>query len=245
MTSFNRDGHAGTGPGEFTPDGCSVDLYARLPGNGEAEIVAAALPPGATLLELGAGAGRMTRPLVAAGLQVTAVDESEGMLAHVRPVAPAVRAPIEDLDLGRRFDAVLLASFLVNTADDAHRARLLRTCVRHTSPGGHVLIQRERDGLHDSLEPGSSWSRGELTVTVVSLEPAGDGASRTCLAYDFGGARWTQTFYSRNLPRPRFEAALAEAGLAVDSYLTDDRTWVRARVERDPASPTPASSPAS
>jgi SAM-dependent methyltransferase len=237
MISFNRDGHSGTGPGEFTPDGCSVELYAQLPGNGEAEIVAGALPSGATLLELGAGAGRMTRPLVAAGLRVTAVDESEAMLAHVRPVAPTVHAPIEDLDLGRRFDAVLLASFLVNTADDAHRARLLSTCVRHASPGGHVLIQRERDGLHESLAPGSSWSRRGLTVTVVSLEPAGDDAFRTCLAYDFGGARWTQTFYSRNLSEPRFEAALAEAGLAVDAYLTDDRTWVRARAQPGTAAP--------
>ncbi|NLU73264.1 class I SAM-dependent methyltransferase [Streptomyces sp. HNM0575] len=232
MTSFTRDGHSGTGPGDFTPDGCSVELYSQLSGNGETDIVLAALPPGATLLELGSGAGRMTRPLVAGGLRVTAVDESEEMLARVRPAVPTVHAAIEDLDLARQFDAVLLASFLVNTADDAHRARLLRTCGRHTAPGGHVLLQRQRDGLHDSLRAGSSWSRGELTVTVVSIEPLDGGVARTCLAYELGGRRWTQTFHSHELPEPRFEEDLAEAGLAVDAYLTDDRTWAQARLVR-------------
>ncbi|OEU92115.1 hypothetical protein DB35_05990 [Streptomyces abyssalis] len=231
MTSFTRDGHSGTGPGEFTRDGCSVEMYKRLPGNGETAVILEAVPPGASVLELGAGAGRMTRPLVAGGLRVTAVDESEAMLAHIGGVAETVHSAIEDLDLGRRFDAVTLASFLVNTADDTHRARLLRTCARHTAPDGCVLLQRERDGLHTSLSPGTSWSRGDMTVSVVSIEPLDEVTSRTCIAYELGDARWTQTFFSQRLPEPRFEAALAEAGLAVDAYLTEDRTWVRARLE--------------
>lgn len=235
MATFTRDGHSGTGPGEITRDGCAVELYARLSGNGETDIIVSAVPPGATVLELGAGAGRMTRPLVAAGLRVTAVDESEAMLAHIGDTAPTVHAAIEELDLGRRFDAVTLTSFLVNTADDAHRARLLRACARHTAPGGCVVIQREREGLHDDLSPGDSWTRGDVTITVVSMEPLGDGVSRNCIAYDRGDGRWTQTFFSQHLPEPRFEAALAGAGLVVDAYLTDDRTWVRARVRPAPA----------
>lgn len=237
MTAFTRDGHSGTGPGEFTRDGCSVEMYARLPPHAEAGVVLAAVPPGAALLELGAGAGRMTRPLVAGGLRVTAVDESAEMLAHIGDTAPTVCSAIEDLDLGRQFDVVLLASFLVNTADDAQRDRLLRACARHTAPGGCVLVQRERDGLHESLSAGDTWDSGPLKVSVVSIEPAGDGVSRTCLGYAFEDARWTHTFYSNRLPGPSFEAALARAGLAVDAYLTEDRTWVRARAERtQPAS---------
>ncbi|MFC4494945.1 class I SAM-dependent methyltransferase [Streptomyces ovatisporus] len=228
MTTFTRDGHSGSGSGEFTPDGCSVEMYARLPENGETAVIAAAVPTGGTLLELGAGAGRMTRPLLERGFDVTAVDESEAMLAKIDG-APTVHAPIEGLDLGRRFDVVTLASFLVNTADDAHRGRLLRTCARHVAPGGCVLIQREPDGLHRTLKPGSTWSRGEMTVSVVSLEPVGENVSRTCIRYDFEDRHWTQTFYSHALSTPRFEAALAEAGLTVDGYLTEDRSWVRAR----------------
>jgi len=51
---------------------------------GEPEIVHAAVPPGASILELGAGAGRVTHPLVALGHPVVAVDESAEMLARIR-----------------------------------------------------------------------------------------------------------------------------------------------------------------
>lgn len=50
------------------------------------------------------------------------------MLEHVRG-ARTVLSPIEDLDLGETFDAVLLASFLVHTGDADVRRGLLRTCV--------------------------------------------------------------------------------------------------------------------
>jgi hypothetical protein len=47
----------GAGPGVIAPDGCAVELYALLPSMGEPEIVHAAIPAGASILELGAGAG--------------------------------------------------------------------------------------------------------------------------------------------------------------------------------------------
>ncbi|MCF6523849.1 bifunctional 2-polyprenyl-6-hydroxyphenol methylase/3-demethylubiquinol 3-O-methyltransferase UbiG [Streptomyces sp. JJ36] len=218
--------HHGTGPGAFTPDGCSVELYTRLLANGEPEIVAGAVPPGATLLELGAGAGRMTRPLLAHGLRVTAVDESPEMLARIDG-APAVCAAIEDLALDTRFDVVLLASFLVNTADETLRGALLRTCARHTAPGGCVLVQREGQWQRD-LAPGTEWHRDGLTVRVALREPAAGGARRTRLEYAYRDAAWSQTFVSHHLTEPQFEEALAGAGLALDRYLTEDRTWVRA-----------------
>jgi hypothetical protein len=63
---------------------------------------------------------------------------------------------------------------------------------------------------------------------VVSSEPVGPGARSVHVEYVFPDARWTQTFRSRPLTAEVFEQALAEAGLAVDAYLTEDRTWVRA-----------------
>lgn len=219
--------HTGTGPGAFTPDGCSVEMYARLPTGGEPEIVAAEAPPGATLLELGAGAGRMTRPLVRAGLRVTAVDESPEMLARIGGDVPTVRSTIEELDLGTRFDVVLLASFLVNTADEALRPRLLDTCSRHVAAGGMVLIQREGRG-HSEKVPGSEWHRDGMTMRVASREPVGGGVSRSRLEYTFEDAAWSQTFLSHPLPEPLFAEVLERSGLRVDRYLTEDRTWVRA-----------------
>jgi SAM-dependent methyltransferase len=96
----------GTGPGVITPDGCAVELYALLQPMGEPEIVHAAVPAGASVLELGAGAGRVTHPLLALGHPVVTVDESAEMLARIRG-AETARAPIQDLDLERRFEAGL------------------------------------------------------------------------------------------------------------------------------------------
>ncbi len=111
-----RAGHQGTGPGALTPDGCAVELYSRLSLGDGPDIIASAVPAGAHILELGSGVGRMTHPLRERGFTVTAVDEFPEMLERVRG-ARTICAPIEDLDLDETFDVVLLASFLVHTAD--------------------------------------------------------------------------------------------------------------------------------
>jgi SAM-dependent methyltransferase len=130
----------GTGPGVITPDGCAVDFYALMPDFGEPAIVHEAAGAGAAILELGCGAGRVTGPLVALGHPVVAVDESPEMLAHVRD-AERVCARIQDLSLGRRFGAVLLASHLIN-ADDETRRTFLDACRRHVADDGCVIIQQ-------------------------------------------------------------------------------------------------------
>ncbi|WP_282086202.1 class I SAM-dependent methyltransferase [Streptomyces tendae] len=221
-----REGHQGTGPGAITPDGCAVELYARLPAGAEPDIVAGAVPEGARILELGSGVGRMTHPLLERGYAVTAVDESAEMLEHVRG-ARTVRSPIEDLDLGERFDAVMLASFLIHTGDVEVRQGLLRACARHVAEDGCVLIQREGADYHTNL-PRERVDPSGFTVRILSADPVGDGVNSVRAEYEFPDAVWTQTFRARPLTREQFDEALGEAGLAVDRYLTDDGTWVRA-----------------
>ncbi|MER7518724.1 class I SAM-dependent methyltransferase [Streptomyces sp. NPDC126499] len=226
-----RNGHQGTGPGPITPDGCAVELYRRLSVGSEPDVIGAAVPAGATLLELGSGAGRVTVPLVARGFAVTAVDESAEMLAAVAERAPGARtvhSSIEALRLPRRFDAVVLGSFLVHTADHRSRQALLETCRRHVKDDGLVLIQREGADYHDDV-PRERRDPAGYTVRIVSSEPIGDGVDRVFAEYLFPDARWTQTFLSRPLTREAFEGHLAEAGLAVDRYPTDDGTWAVAR----------------
>jgi SAM-dependent methyltransferase len=226
MKQQMRAGHEGTGPGAITPDGCAVELYARLPVGEEPDIIAAAVPPGARILELGCGVGRMTHPLLERGFRVTAVDESAEMLERVRG-ARTIRVPIEDLRLDETFDVVLLASFLVHAGDEEVRRGLLRTCVRHMAADGCVLIQREGEDYHTDL-PRERVDPSGFTVRIRSAEPVGDGVNEVRAEYEFPDATWTQTFRSRPLTRERFEEALAEAGLRVDRYLTQDRVWVRA-----------------
>ncbi|CAL9419857.1 class I SAM-dependent methyltransferase [Streptomyces sp. enrichment culture] len=221
-----REGHQGTGPGAITPDGCAVELYARLPAGAEPDIVAAAVPEGARILELGSGVGRMTHPLLERGYAVTAVDESAEMLERVRG-ARTICSPIEDLDLGERFDAVMLASFLVHTGDVEVRRGLLRTCARHVGEDGCVLIQREGADYHTNL-PRERVDPSGFTVRILSADPVGDGVNAVRAEYEFPDAVWTQTFRARPLTREQFEEALEEAGLTVDRYLTEDGTWVRA-----------------
>lgn len=221
-----RAGHQGTGPGPITPDGCAVELYSRLPIGAEPDIVAAAVPAGARILELGCGVGRMTHPLLERGFTVTAVDESREMVERVRG-ARTVCSPIEDLDLGETFDVVMLASFLVHAGDIEVRRALLRTCVRHVALDGCVLIQREGEDYHTNL-PRERVDPSGFTARMVSAEPVGDGVNSVYAEYEFPDATWTQTFLARPLTKEQFEQALAEAGLKVDTYLTEDRIWVRA-----------------
>jgi SAM-dependent methyltransferase len=230
MELRRRAGYQGTGPGAITPDGCAVELYARLPVGLEPDVVAAAVPACSHILELGCGVGRVTHPLLARGFTVTAVDESPEMLERVRG-ARTVCSPIEDLNLGETFDVVMLASHLVNAGDAEVRRGLLRACVRHLALGGCVLVQREGKGWHSNLPREHVDPRGFAT-RIVSSQPVGDGAHSVHVEYVFPDATWTQTFLSRELPEKQFEEALAEAGLAVDRYLTEDRTWVRAVLER-------------
>lgn len=220
-----RDGYEGTGPGAITPDGCAVELYSRLPVGDEPDIVAAAVPAGARVLELGSGVGRMTHALLERGFDVTAVDESAEMLERVRG-ARTIRSRIEDLDVGETFDVVLLASFLVHAGDVEVRRGLLRTCVRHLAKGGCVLIQREGEDYHTDV-PRERVDPAGYTLRIVSAEPVGDGADSVRAEYVFPDEVWTQTFRARPLTPQQFEEALEEEGLRVDRYLTSDGTWVR------------------
>ncbi|WP_329058120.1 class I SAM-dependent methyltransferase [Streptomyces sp. NBC_00117] len=226
MSLEMREGYGGTGPGAITPDGCAVDLYARLPVREEPDIIAAAVPAGASILELGSGVGRMTHPLIERGFTVTAVDESAEMLERVRG-ARTICSPVEALDAGGTFDVVLLASFLVHTGDVAVRRGMLDTCRRHVADGGCVLIQREGPDYHTNL-PRERVDPSGFTVRIVSAEPVGDGVNSVRAEYEFPDAAWTHTFLARPLTREQFEEALAQAGLKVDRYLTDDQVWVRA-----------------
>ncbi len=229
MGQQTRDGCQGTGPGDITPDGCAVEHWLRLSVGAEPDVVEAAVPAGASILELGCGVGRITHPLLARGFTVTAVDESPEMLAHVRG-ARTVCGPIETLDLGdERFDVVLLASFLVHTGDPEVRRGLLRACRRYVADGGQVLIQREGVGWFEGL-PRETRNRDGGVVRVVSAEPTEVPHTSTIrMEYEYPDVRWTQTFLSFTYIGDAFERALAEARLTLDTTLTEDGTWVRAR----------------
>jgi SAM-dependent methyltransferase len=224
----------GTGPGAITPDGCAVEFYALVPARDEPGIIDAAAPRNAAILELGCGAGRVTHPLLALGHRVVAVDESPEMLAHVRGVR-TVAARIDGLDLGERFDVVVLASHLVNVPDDDLLASFLATCARHVRENGCVVIQRHPVSWFDTVAPSRrvvpAVNGGEEMTFVLDgiSRPTPDHVAATA-EYLVGDRRWTQTFVARRLDDQPLRQALAAAGLRLDGeYLTDDGSWVGAR----------------
>jgi len=207
-----------------TPDGTPVDIYLRLPPRGEAELVDAAIPAGAEVLELGCGVGRITHELLRLGHPVVAVDESPEMLEHVHG-AETVHARMEELELGRRFPCVLLASHFVN-AEDEQRDAVLRACARHLVGDGAVLIERYPPGWLP--EEAETVQVGDVAVTMRDVRREGRRFSAT-VEYALDGRTWLQTFAAVLLDDDRLDAALRRVGLWLARTLDERGAWIEAR----------------
>ncbi len=219
----------GAGPGVITADGCAVEVYRRLPPAGEAGLVHAAVPPGAALLDLGCGTGRIAAPLAALGHRVVGVDASPEMLALLDPAVTAVRSSIEDLDLPERFGGVLMASHLVNTPDAGGRTALLAAAARHVAAGGVLVAQWHPPGWFDRLRPGGRHAAalGEVATELEVLELTPDGLEAV-VRYTVGDLRWEQWFRAARLDVEALDADLAGAGLRRTAWLTPGREWFAA-----------------
>jgi SAM-dependent methyltransferase len=224
VTTDRTGGNAGSGPGEITPDGCAVEFYALLPAMGEAPIVHAAVPPGASILELGCGTGRILRPLAELGHPVLGVDESAGMLARAAGL-PTVCSPIETLRLDRTFGAVLLASTMINT-EPVQRRAFLATCGRHVGPGGVVVIQQTAPRWFAEGDPSEREVAGIRRV-VRSARRSGPQMD-VLVEYHVGDRTWTHAFSAHEISEQELAADLGSAGLEFGRWLTGDRSWLTA-----------------
>lgn len=217
-----------SGPGVIAPDGCAVDVYSVLPPHNEVDLVGVAVPVGSTVLELGAGAGRVTGPLIAAGYDVTAVDESQDMLDRFDDAgAEQVAASIQWLNLGRTFGCVLLMSHLLNTHEDSLRHEFLRCCARHVADDGVVIVQRHPPSWFERV----AESDGEDGEVVIRLRQVSRPTLHTVTAtaeYEHLGRVWTHTFSARCLRDEDVADELAAAGLVFGRWLDGERAWFTA-----------------
>jgi SAM-dependent methyltransferase len=218
---------SGSGPGPQTLDGCSVEFWKLLPAGVEPSLIASTVPPKGSILELGAGVGRITHPLVELGYRVTAVDNSSEMLAEIRG-ATTVLSDIEDLTLGTSFDAVVLGSFLIHAPGPGARAALLEVCKRHAKPSGVVLIQHYRDGWLASAIPGFIGEKDGIKTFVD--DAAQDGRLvRMTLRSEAASGTWTQSFTAETLSQSELDDALTNAGLSFERHLDQGSSWLLAR----------------
>jgi 2-polyprenyl-3-methyl-5-hydroxy-6-metoxy-1,4-benzoquinol methylase len=157
---------------------------------------------------------------------VVAVDESPEMVARV-PETETICSTIGELRLDRRFDLVLMMSYLINVADETERVRLLRTCAHHVRPGGSVLIQQQIPGM---LRGPAVRENGNRRFVISDVEDRPGNIQAATLSHTVGDRTWSQRILTQNLAEDQLTAQLTEAGLTLTDYLTPDRTWVRAHL---------------
>jgi SAM-dependent methyltransferase len=214
------------GISDVTADGSPVAVYLALPAGGEPQLIHAAVGPGAAILELGCGAGRVTRPLAAMGHPMVAVDNSLAMLEHVT-VAETVHADVIELDLGRVFDAVVAASRLVNNGERSWVRALLATCRRHVGNDGVVLVQRwDPEWLASVTVRDREFGPISARFRVLARRGRELDASAT---YRLGEQSWTQTSTAAVVDDGDLARYAAAADLVLDGWLDEDRTWARLR----------------
>ncbi|MEV1171262.1 daptide-type RiPP biosynthesis methyltransferase [Nonomuraea sp. NPDC049784] len=103
------------------------------------------------VLDLAAGSGRLTLPLLALGREVTALDLSESLLALLRERlaqsrgrlaerCTPVHADMRDFALDQRFGAIVLGTSSISLLDAAGRAALYRGVRAHLLPQGRFLL---------------------------------------------------------------------------------------------------------
>lgn len=108
--------------------------------HGEASFVRAYDP--ATVFDAGCGTGRVAIELARHGIDVLGVDVDPAMIAEARRLAPDLRfleRDLAELELGRRFEVVVLAGNVPLFCPPPRRRQLIVRSAAHVEPGG-VLV---------------------------------------------------------------------------------------------------------
>ena len=140
----------------------------------------------ASVLDLGCGTGRHAAALSARGYAVVGVDRSPDMLAlarrNVGGVATFVEGDITSVDLGRRFDAVLMMFAVLGylTPDD-DIAAALTTARRHLRRGGVFLFDVWYAPAVVAMRPSERVRQIDLPEGRVVRRASGTLDERRCL----------------------------------------------------------------
>ena len=167
-------------------------FYDDLVGGDRSEIrefLALARPVHGRILDLAAGGGRITIPLLSIGKSVTAIDLADDMLDILRAATPPhadldiVRADMRGFDIDHRFDLVVIAATSIILLDADGRRRLFETVQRHLAPGGRFAFSvagaAAAAELRRTVDRTIPVTRGGRPIDYLSSqEVVADGAER-------------------------------------------------------------------
>jgi SAM-dependent methyltransferase len=127
--------------------GQAADIYERARPDYPGEAVDWLLPSGARqVLDVGAGTGKLTRLLTARGLDVTAVEPSEGMRGELARVLPGVSVLAGSAESIPAADGTADAVLLAQAWHWVQPARAVPEVARVLRPGGRLgLVWNIRD----------------------------------------------------------------------------------------------------
>jgi SAM-dependent methyltransferase len=215
------------------------------------------------LLDLGCGTGGHALPLARRGHALTGVDRAPAMLERARAKAaglvPPAGVPLpvfregdaRDLDLGVRFDAILMMfAVLGYLHTNADLTAALRTVRRHLVPGGHFVFD-VWNGPAVLTDPPGRRARtvasgdGRITRTTESRL---DVVRHLCYVYfalereasDGTVATWAEDHVMRFFFPLELDLALAGAGLRLVDLRRlpdgegppDERAWTVVGIAR-------------
>lgn len=135
---------------------------------GEARLLDVLVAPGSTVLDAGCGPGRLGAELHERGHDVTGVDVDPVLVAAARQDHPGptwLEGDLATLDLGRTFDAIVVAGNVMVFLAPGSERRVLARLRAHLDDGGRLVL-----GFRLDLHYGVADLDADLAAVGLALE---------------------------------------------------------------------------
>jgi SAM-dependent methyltransferase len=173
------------------------------------------------IVELGCGAGAVTRALVAAGHHVLGIDASPAMIRLARANVPQARFTIGRLPTAAipPCDGVVAISEVVNyMAGRGSFVRLFRRVFRALPPGGVFVFDVREPGRPGPPVVNGRVGRNWAVLSITTEDPARGTLKRSITSFRRVGRRFRRTDETHRLtllPAAELARRLQDAGFVV------------------------------